>query len=76
MVILFITQNIDNKQLSINVGPYRLFWQPALVCHTLILYMSLFIGQIKMLACFLSNYFDLLFGDGPPIISGPLALDY
>ena len=37
-----------------NVGPYGLFWQPALVCHTLILYMSLFIGQIKMLACLLA----------------------
>ena len=43
-----------------NVGPYGLFWQPALVCHTLILYMSLFIGQIKMLACLLDDD-DILF---------------
>ena len=34
-----------------NVGPYGLFWQPALVCYSSILYLCLLIGQIKMLAC-------------------------
>ena len=35
-----------------NVGPYGLFWQPALVCYSSILYICLLIGQIKMFACF------------------------
>ena len=37
-----------------NVGPYGLFWQPALVrTYSSILYLCLLIGQIKMLACLL-----------------------
>jgi len=31
-----------------NVGPYGLFWQPALVCYSSILYLCLL---IEMLAC-------------------------
>ena len=37
-----------------NVGPYWLFWQPALVCYSSILYLCLLIGQIKMLAAYYS----------------------
>jgi len=37
-----------------NVGPYGLFWQPALVRYSSILYLCLLIGQIKMLACLLN----------------------
>ena len=42
-----------------NVGPYGLFWQPALVRCSSMLYLCLLIGRIKMpaclLACFLSQ---------------------
>jgi len=34
-----------------NVGPNGLFWQPALVRYSSILYVCLLIGRIKMLAC-------------------------
>ena len=34
-----------------NVGPYGLFWQPALVRCSSMLYLCLLIGRIKMLAC-------------------------
>ena len=37
-----------------NVGPYGLFWQPALVCHSLILYMSLFINWANKDVCLLA----------------------
>ena len=40
---------------SSNVGPYGLFWQPALVRYSSILYLCLLIGQIKMLACLLAG---------------------
>ena len=39
-----------------NVGPYGLFWQPALVRYSSILYLCLVIGQIKMLACLCSRF--------------------
>ena len=54
MFVCFFTLEFFFCKAASNVGPYGLFWQPALVCHTLILYMSLFIGQIKMLACLLA----------------------
>ena len=50
---MLVTIGTRSGKAASNVGPYGLFWQPALVCHTLILYMFLFIGQIKMLACLL-----------------------
>jgi len=37
------------SQAASNVGPYGLFWQPALVCYLSTLYLCLLIGQIKML---------------------------
>jgi len=51
-VCLFFNLEFFCKAASI-VGPYGLFWQPALVCYSSILYLCLLIGQIKMLACLL-----------------------
>ena len=46
-------KNIVTLKSASNVGPYELFWQPAFVCYSSILYLCLLIGQIKMLACLL-----------------------
>ena len=52
-VSFFLNLQFFCKAVS-NVGPYGLFWQPALVCYSSILYLCLLIGQIKMLACLLA----------------------
>jgi len=47
-------QQIDMAmRCAANIAVYELFWQPALVRYSSILYLCLLIGQIKMLACLL-----------------------
>jgi len=52
---LWSAQKIGENKAASNVGPYGLFWQPALVRYSSILYLCLLIGQIKMLACLLKQ---------------------
>ena len=53
-VCLFFYFRIFFCKAASNVGPYGLFCQPALVCHSLILYMSLFINWANKDACLLA----------------------
>ena len=52
--LLFLLFYFFCKAVS-NVGPYGLFWQPALIRCSLMLYLCLLIGRIKMLAACLEE---------------------